>query len=150
MSYKNVTHKINKDGLNIIKSFEGLYLTAYTCPSGVITIGYGSTTFEGKPITRGMKITKEQAEAQLKKDVEKFEKHVNVYNKIYGFNNNQFSALVSFAYNVGSINGLTKNGTRKKTEIRDAMLLYVKSNGIVLKGLERRRKAEQQLFIKKE
>ena len=91
---------INKEGLNLIMESEGLSLKAYKCPAGVWTIGYGHT---GKDVKKGMTITEEKATELLKSDIVRFEKHVSCYNKIYNFTRNEFSALVSFAYNIGSI-----------------------------------------------
>lgn len=135
--------KITNDCLKMIKSFEGLRLIAYKCPSGVWTIGYGHTG----GVHCNMKITEETATEFLKRDIIRFENHVNSYNKIYHFTQNEFDALVSFAFNVGNINGLTKNGKRTKTEIAEKMLLYDKSNGQPLPGLTKRRKVEHDLFI---
>lgn len=134
--------KINEAGLSLIKSFEGCRLEAYKCPAGVWTIGYGHTA----GVKQGMKITLEEADKMLREDVEKFEKKVDKYNNTYNFNENQFSALVSFAFNVGSIDKLTANGTRSITVIREKMLLYNKANGRTLSGLVRRRQAEYKLF----
>lgn len=136
---------INNDGLSLIKECEGLSLKAYKCPSGVWTIGYGHT---GKDVKKGMEITKEKATELLRKDIERFEKHVSAYNKIYNFTSNEFSALVSFAYNIGSITGLTKNGTRTRKQIANKMLEYCYANGKKLNGLYERRLKERNLFLK--
>lgn len=135
--------KTSQKGIDLIKKYEGCVLTAYKCPAGVYTIGYGHT--EG--VYPGQKITREEAEAFLKKDLKRFEDHVNTYNKKYNFNQNQFDALVSFAYNIGSIDQLTQNGTRSKYQIADMMLEYIKAGGTVLPGLINRRREERQLFI---
>ena len=137
---------INNDGISIIKESEGLSLKAYKCPAGILTIGYGHT---GKDVKKGMVITEEKATELLKKDIARFEKHVSAYNKIYNFTNNEFSALVSFAYNIGSIDGLTKNGTRTKNQIANKMLEYCYANGKKLNGLYTRRQKERRLFLKK-
>ena len=94
-----------------------------------------------------MTITQSQAEAFLKQDVEKFEKMVEKYNVKYNWNQNEFDALVSFAFNIGSIDLLTSKGTRTKERIAEKMLLYVKGGGKVLPGLLKRRKEEQALFL---
>ena len=95
-----------------------------------------------------MKITKAKALELLKKDLERFEKHVSKYMSKYHFNENQFSALVSFAYNIGNIDGLTANGTRTIKQISEKMLAYNKAGGKTLAGLVRRRRAEQDLVNK--
>lgn len=138
--------RINNDGLSIIKESEGLSLKSYKCPANVLTIGYGHT---GKDVKKGMVITEEKATELLKKDIARFEKHVSAYNKIYNFTNNEFSALVSFAYNIGSIDRLTKNGTRTKNQIANKMLEYCYANGKKLNGLYTRRQKERRLFLKK-
>ena len=134
--------KTSSNGINLIKSFEGCHLKSYKCPSGVWTIGYGHTY----GVKEGQTISQNQAEEFLKADLEKYEKYVT--NTGLLLNQNQFDALVSFTYNCGSgnLNKLINN--RSLTQIADAMLLYNKSKGTVLKGLERRRQAERELFLK--
>ena len=136
--------KTSKQGIEMIKNFEGCRLTPYYCPSGVLTVGYGHT---GKDVKVGKKITLKQAEKLLKSDLKKFEKHVSSF-KSYKWNQNEFDAMVSFAYNIGSINQLTNNGKRTKIVIAEKMLLYVNSNGKPLNGLILRRKKEHDLFVK--
>ena len=135
--------KINKSGLNLIKKYEGCKLTSYICPAGVITIGYGHT---GKDVKPNQTITKKKAISLLKKDLARFERHVQSYNYIYEWTDNEFSALVSFAFNIGNIDQLTAYGTRTRSQIRSAMIKYVKANGKTLQGLVKRRKAELKLF----
>lgn len=139
--------KISNTGLDLVKSFEGCRLTAYKCPAGVWTIGYGHTgKVDGKSINSGMKITSSKATELLKEDMAKFENHVEGFRNKYNWNQNQFDAMVSFAFNVGSINQLTNNGKRIIKEISDKIPAYNKGGGKVLSGLTRRRKAEQDLF----
>ena len=135
--------KINKSGLNLIKKYEGCRLTSYVCPAGVLTIGYGHT---GKDVKPNQTITKKKAISLLKKDLARFERHVQSYNYIYEWTDNEFSALVSFAFNIGNIDQLTAYGTRTRSQIRSALLKYVKANGKTLAGLVKRRKAELKLF----
>lgn len=144
---------ISKNGLDLIKKYEGLYLSAYKCPAGVLTIGYGTTNADKEitlfTINSKTKITKEKAEELLKKSIEKkYEPLVNKYNEKYKFNQNEYDALVSFCYNIGSINQLTQNGKRTKKEIADAIIKYNHAAGKVLEGLTRRRKEERALFLK--
>ena len=139
--------KISENGLNLIISFEGF------CPKATkavktekyYTIGYGHY---GKDVGEKQTITKEEALTLLKKDMKRFETKVMKYNNCYNFTQNEFDALVSFAYNVGNIDQLTSKGTRTKKEIADAMLLYIKSDGNVLDGLRKRRIRERELFLK--
>lgn len=135
--------KINEKGLDIIKYFEGCRLSAYKCPAGVLTIGYGHT----RGVKQGDKITQEQAEEYLKEDLKVFETHVMSFNDEYNWSSNEFSALVSFAFNIGSITSLTARGTRSKEEIADKMLLYDYAGGKRLPGLRARREKEKELFL---
>ena len=134
--------KTSQKGIDLIKSFEGLHLTAYKDTAGVLTIGYGHT----KGLSEGMKITKDQAEAYLLEDLKAAESAV--IKKPYEWNQNEFDALVSFTFNCGSGNltKLVKSGKRTKEEISDALLLYNKAGGKELAGLARRRQAEKDLF----
>lgn len=136
--------KISNYGLDIIKQFEGCRLHAYKCPAGVWTIGYGHTG----DVRSGDVITKEKADELLIQDLKRFELHVMSYNHLYCFNQNEFDALVSFAYNVGNINGLTANGTRNRLDILKYLLKYNKGGGKILPGLIKRRQMEHDLFCK--
>lgn len=140
--------KTSSRGIELIKSFEGCHLTAYKCPAGVWTIGYGHTA----GVKEGQVITQNVADTYLKSDLEKYEKYVNATAKELGlnFNQNQFDALVSFTYNCGAVNLNTLVRGRTLEQIADALLLYKKSGGKVLAGLERRRQAERELFLKEE
>lgn len=136
--------KISENGLKLIEQFEGLRLTAYkaTKRDKYYTIGYGHY---GADVTQGMTITEAQAEAYLRQDVAEAEASVNKYSG-YGWNQNQFDALGSFAYNVGNLDGLTNNGKRSVAEISAKLPEYVYSGGVKLEGLVRRRAAEKALF----
>lgn len=140
--------KIGQAGLALIKQFEGCRLAAYQCSAGVWTIGYGHTA----GVHKGMKITQAQAEEYLKHDVAKFEKYVN--NPSYvpftdKLNQNQFDALVSFAFNLGQGNVKKLCTGRTINQIPSAMQQYCKAAGKTLPGLQRRRKAEAALYNKK-
>ena len=137
---------ISNNGLKLIESFEGLRLKAYKVNGAnekYWTIGYGHY---GPDVKEGMIITKQQAETYLKNDLSNAQKAVDKYDKIYHFNQNQYDALVSFAYNIGSIDQLTNKGTRTIKQISNNILLYNKAGGTVLSGLKRRREAEKKLF----
>lgn len=136
--------KTSQNGINLIKQFEGCRLAAYKCAAGVWTIGYGHTA----GVEAGQKITQTQAESFLKDDLAKFEQKVMKYDGKYRWNQNQFDALVSFAFNVGSIDQLTANGSRSVQTITQKMLQYNKAAGKVLAGLTERRKRERELFLK--
>ena len=136
--------KTSSKGVSLIKSFEGCRLKAYKCPAGVWTIGYGHTA----GVKSGDTITQEQADDYLRNDLAKYEKSVMKYDGIYHFNQNQFDALVSFTYNcgVGNLKNLTQSGKRTLAQISTKLPLYNKAGGVVLRGLQRRRAAEKDLF----
>lgn len=135
------------NGINLITSFEGCRLTAYKAvpTEQYYTIGYGHY---GPDVYKGMVISQANATDYLKTDIKKFESKVNKYNDTYNWEQNEFDALVSFAFNVGSIDKLTNNGKRTKQEIYYKIPEYNKAGGNVLSGLTRRRKAEAELFAK--
>lgn len=133
---------ISQNGIDLIKKHEGCHLTAYLCPSGKWTIGYGHTS----KVKKGMQITQEQAEEYLRKDYESSEKAVNALGR--NLNQNQFDALVSFTFNCGAGNLKTLCHNRKLNVIAEKILLYNKGGGKVLNGLVKRRKEEQALFLK--
>ena len=144
--------KTNDTGIRLIKSFEGCKLTAYQCPAKKWTIGYGHTgKVDGASITKGLKITDAKAIELLKEDLTSFEKSVNNLVKVK-LSENQFAALVSFTYNVGSGN-LKRSTLLRKLNAGDYIgaaaefSKWNKAGGIVLAGLTRRRKEEQALFM---
>jgi len=140
--------KTSTKGLKLIKSHEGLRLKAYKCPADVWTIGYGSTT--------GVKpndvVTNKQAEELLAKDLATAEAEVNRHK--LPLNQNQFDALVSFIFNVGSGN-FRKSTLLKRIQenvfhpnIPFQFSRWDKGGGKVLPGLVRRRKDEAILYFK--
>lgn len=140
--------RIGQAGLALIKQFEGCRLIAYQCSAGVWTIGYGHTV----GVYKGMKITQKKAEAYLLQDVAKFEKYIN--NPSYvpftaQLNQNQFDALVSFAFNLRQGNVKKLCTGRTINQIPSAMQQYCKAAGKTLPGLQRRRKAEAALYNKR-
>ncbi len=138
--------KASKNAINLIKQFEGCALTAYKCPAGIWTIGYGHT--DG--VKKGQKTTKKQAEIFLREDIKKFENGVNKYVSV-PLTQNQFDALVSFTYNIG-LGAFQTSTIRKKLNEKDytgaarEFPRWNKSSGQVLNGLIRRRNAEKRLF----
>lgn len=137
---------------SLIKTFEGLQLTAYLCPAGIYTIGYGNTFYEdGKPVKKGDKVTKETAEHLLPLIVKKFAIDVNQAVTV-NLRQHQFDALVSFCYNVGI--GNFKSSTLLKRVNANAPMMAIKAEflkwnrggGKVLAGLTRRRNSEAFLY----
>lgn len=143
--------KINQAGLEIIKRFEGVRLKPYYCPANILTIGYGHVIREDEEyLKKG--ITLEQAEELLLKDLSRFELGVLKLVKNEYLNENRFSALVSFAYNLGlgSLKASTLRQKLNRGDILDAsneFLKWNKAGGKILKGLTLRRIAERNLFI---
>ena len=139
--------KTSPKGIALIKEFEGLRLKAYKCPGGVWTIGYGHTA----GVKSGMVITEAQAEEYLKADLIVFERYLNGLG--LALNQNQFDALVSFIYNVGTGNFSSSTLLRKvranpqDNSIVEEFLRWVYSKGRVLPGLQRRRLAEMKLYF---
>jgi GH24 family phage-related lysozyme (muramidase) len=151
----NTANKINAAGLEVIKIFEGLRTTAYPDPGTggePWTIGYGHTSAAGPPsVYPGLKITAGEAEEILKRDLYVFEKVVLDAVKI-DLNSNQFSALVSFTFNVGagafrSSTLLNKINAGNVQGAGEEFPRWVYAGGRVLAGLQRRRKAERALFL---
>jgi len=144
---------INQAGLDIIKHYEGLKLEAYLCPGGKWTVGWGHT----RGVTKGMTITIEQAEKFLIQDVQEAADAVRTLPKV-SLNNNQFSALVSFVFNVGVTNfrkstllKMLNEGDFLKAADQFHRWVYATNPAtntkVVLKGLVSRRWAERDLFL---
>lgn len=137
-------------GIDLITSFEGCRLTAYQDSVGVWTIGYGHTS----GVYQGMTITEEEAIAFLRQDLKTAENTENAVNSnvTYGINQNQFDALVSFTFNVGTGN-FTSSTLLKKLNAGDVngaaneFDRWIYAGGQVLEGLVRRRAAEKQMFL---
>ncbi len=133
----------------LVKEFEGLYLKAYVCPAGVLTIGWGHT---GSDVYSGMTITQTQAETYLTNDLQKFVNCVSSYLKV-SLNPNQVGALVSFTFNLGcgAFQGSTllrrlNAGENPNTVATQEFPRWVMANGVKLAGLVRRRDAEVAFF----
>lgn len=133
--------KTSQRGIDLIKEFEGCRLTGYADPVGIPTIGYGHT---GPEVEVGMKILQTQADAYLREDLERFERTVSKTG--LDLTQNEFDALVSFAYNTGEANLRRLVKGRTLVEIAAKFTAYNRAGGKVLDGLTRRRKAEQALF----
>lgn len=145
--------RVSQKCIEMVKEFEGCYLEAYQDVVGVWTIGYGITSSDkaitGKTVKKGMKISLATAEKWLVQSLNlKYLPLVMKYQNKYHFNTSQIDALVSFAYNIGSIDGLTNKGTRSIEVIESKILAYNKAGGKTLRGLTRRRMAELELFRK--
>lgn len=139
--------KLSERGLSLIKEFEGFSNTAYKCPAGVWTIGYGHT----ETAKQGMVITTQEAEVLLKQNIKIYEQAVNAQK--LNINQNQFDALVSFTYNVG-IGNFNRSTLLKKVKqnpqdetIRDEFTKWTSAKGLQMMGLVRRRLTEAELYF---
>lgn len=138
---------------DLLQKFEGCKLTAYKCPAGVWTIGYGHTSAAGNPqVAGGLTITQVEAENILAKDLAVFERGVLNCVKV-PLNQNQFDVLVDFAYNAG-LGALQKSTLLKKVNAGDfdavpaELMKWTKGGGKELPGLVRRRQAEIAVWSK--
>lgn len=144
-------------GLELIKEFEGCLKPVgdgtykpYVCPAGVLTIGWGHTNHHGRKFNEATRWTRAQCDAALAEDLRGFEQAVERLVKVQ-LNQNQFDALVSFAYNCGEGN-LGKSTLLRKLNRGDyegaaeQFAVWNKGAGQVLRGLVRRRAAEAKLF----
>lgn len=145
--HPTTTKQIGAKGLALIKSFEGLRLTAYKCPADVWTIGYGSTGPHVKP---GLTITEAQADKLLQDDLDRFE--ACVASHAPDANQDQFDAMVSLAFNIGT-GAFEKSTLLRKFRSGDkagaaaGFAAWVNAGGRKLNGLVRRRAAERALFV---
>lgn len=138
--------QINKAGLDLVKKWEGCKLTAYLCPAKIWTIGFGSTGSHVKP---GMTITQDQADELLRSDLRRFEDYVA--DRCAPATDNQFSALVSFCFNLGE--GNLKTSTLRRLHLegdyagaKAQFARWNKAGGRVLNGLVKRRAEEAALY----
>ena len=149
-SYRRKTLKTSQEGIALIKKFEGCELTAYQCSAGVWTIGYGHT----KGVEKGMTISKESAEEMLVEELHEYEGYINNH-VTCPLSQNQFDALVSWVYNLGSSNLLASTLLKVLNKgdydgVPAQIKRWNKAGGKVLEGLIRRREAEALLFLNKE
>ena len=144
---------VSPSGVDLICNFEGLRLKAYDDGVGVWTIGFGTTKYpNGIRVKKGDTCTLDQAKAYMQNDLKSFEQTVNNTVKV-PLNQNQFDALVSLAYNIGT-NAFSKSTLVKKlnaNDIRgaaDQFDLWVNAGGERMQGLVNRRTVEKALFLK--
>ncbi|MBQ1687796.1 MAG: lysozyme [Lachnospiraceae bacterium] len=141
---KAYTGKTTQEVIKFIKEKEGFRSHAYKDGSSY-AVGYGHNG-----VSAGTVWTKEQADKQFLEDIKVYERYVDQYMSKYHWNANQYSALVSFTYNLGpgGLKNLTANGTRTNKQIADKMLEYCHANGKWNQGLYNRRMAERNIFLK--
>lgn len=148
--------KLNSKGYDLIVKHEGLSLKPYLCPAKIPTIGYGNTYYSnGKRVTLlDEPITKEYALEIFKEIADRFAKAVSKL-VVVPLNQNQFNALVSFAYNVGMANFQKSTLLKKVNKNKDDISIELEFNkwvfakGVKLNGLVKRRKDESNIYFKK-
>ena len=141
--------RINERGKALVKRFEGLKLESYRCPAGVLTIGYGST---GPHVKTGMIITPGEAERLLDQDLRRFEVGVEAMLTGVPTSEDEFSACVSLAFNIGlgkfaTSTLLKRHKAGNKIGAANAFLSWVFAGKQKLNGLMRRREAERALYL---
>lgn len=146
--------KIGEKGLELIKKYAGCKLYAYRNPSGSWVIGYGITdadySITKTRIIKGLKITQETADKWLKERVNKKDcPKVNKYYSKYKWTQNEFDALVSLAYEFGSIDQFINNGKSTKADIAQNILKYCKNYSMNKNSMCMRRKEQYNLFLGK-
>jgi len=153
---KETSLKISKEGIDLIKHFEGCpmedgMVVSYRCPANKPTIGYGSLKLiDGSPVQDGMTITKQEAEDLLAHELEEYEGYINDMVTV-AIKQNEMDAMVSWVFNLGPTN--LKNSTLlrvlnegKYHEVPEQIKRWNKVNGVPNEGLKKRRKAEALLF----
>jgi len=144
---------ISPSGIDLIRNFESLRLNAYDDGVGVWTIGYGTTKYpNGIRVKKGDTCTLDQAKAYMQNDLKSFEQTVNNTVKV-PLNQNQFDALVSLAYNIGSTAFKNSTLVRQLNEgnykaAANQFNVWVNAGGKRMQGLVNRRAAERTLFLK--
>jgi lysozyme len=160
--------QINEAGLKLIKHYEGCKLKPYLCPANLWTIGYGAvlypeqakipSTIEGMAKRKAYPLKAEhnrhwsqkEVDDLLKHDLTRFERGVTLYVTV-PLRPNEFSALVSFAFNLG--NGVLQRSTVRSALLRgdkkaamESLVKYCRAGGKILRGLQIRRLDEKALF----
>jgi len=141
---------ISQEGLSLIKKFEGCEYNAYKCAADVLTIGYGHT----KGVKEGDLITQQEADALLLHEMDEYEGYINNMVTV-DLEQNQFDALVSWVFNLGSSNLssstlLKKINNKEFDAVPEQIKRWNKAGGKVLDGLIKRRNSEALLFEGKE
>ncbi len=145
--------KLNKQGYDLIKKFEGLKLIAYQDSVGILTIGYGNITYEDfSKVKKGDKISQQRADEVFQFFANRFAKQVDAVITA-NVTQNQFNAVVSLAYNIG-IGAFSKSTLLKKlnknpndSTIKDEFLKWVNAGGRKIQGLVNRRTEESKIYF---
>jgi lysozyme len=156
----------SEDGIELIKHFEGCHFNPYLCPANLWTVGYGHVLYpkqnrlklhERKTFSLhkedDRKWSEKEVDDLLRHDLQRFERGIHRLLPSVPLKQNQFDALVSFSFNLGL--GTLQRSTVRSALLRgdeeraiDTLLLYRRAGGKILRGLERRRAKEAELFFK--
>lgn len=158
--------RTSEDGIKLIKHFEGCHFKPYLCPALLWTVGYGHVLYPEQnklPLSQrksyNLKIehfrnySQEEVDELLKRDLQRFENGIMRYITV-PLKQCEFDALVSFSFNLG-LGTLQRSSLRSKLNRNDkegaveTLLKYCRAGGKILKGLQRRRTAEADLFFSK-
>ena len=145
---------ISAKGLNLIKRFEGVHYTPYRCPAKLWTVGVGHLIGEGRVLPKSWNrtFTEEEVNALLIRDINRFERGVRMYIKV-PLRQSEFDALCSFSFNLG-LGTLQRSTLRQKINRGDkksaaeTLLRYCRAGGKILRGLQLRRQAEYNMFLR--
>jgi lysozyme len=148
LRYREHRDGISKEGIDLIKKYEGFRSSAYLCPSGVWTLGYGFTS----GVRKGQTITRKAADTRLDAEVKTYEDAVLKACKIR-LSQGQLDALTSLSFNIGAGAIARSSAVRfhnrgEFQKAADAILLWNKGGGRILTGLVMRRAEERQLYLR--
>ena len=145
--------QISYNGIQLLKKEEGFREEAYQDSGGVWTIGFGSTSIDGKPVEPGMVLSEAEADDEMRKFLAGVQTTINHYVKV-PITQNMFDALCSFIYNIGigaflrsTMLKLLNAGLYQAAANQFARWRY--DNGVEIPGLVNRRKREKELFLRK-
>jgi len=143
--------QVNKAGLDLVKEYEGYRATAYVCPAGKLTIGYGHVILDHEEYLKSARLSVSEAVTLLKTDMADAERAVEKYIKVE-LNDNQFAALCSFTFNLGG--GNLKSSTLRRVlnrgeykAVPTQLNRWVFTGKTKLNGLVKRRRDEGLLFL---
>jgi lysozyme len=145
---------LSAEGINLIKRFEGVRSRPYRCSAKLWTVGVGHLIGDGKslPDSWNRTFTEKEINALLIRDLSRFERGVRMYIKV-PLRQCEYDSLCSFAFNLG-LGTLHRSTLRQKINRGDKegaakeLLKYCRAGGKIIKGLQIRREAEYQMFLR--
>ncbi len=145
---------VSKRAIKLIKHHEGVRNRPYRCPAGLWTVGVGHLIGDGKslPESWNRTFTQEEIDTILKKDLIRFEKGVIKLLPNVKLKQHEFDSIISFCFNLGL--GCFQRSTIRQALLRndkeaamESLVKYCRAGGKILKGLQKRRLDEKQLFL---